>query len=92
MNELAYRARSLHQQIHEVLQKEWDPIGIQSIDDADDEYDAYVPTIYSMLIARKPISTVLEYLLWLETEHMGLTADRQRTQDIAAKLVGLVKS
>jgi hypothetical protein len=73
-----------------VLQKEWDPIWIQSFDDADDEYDAYVPTIYSMLIARKPVSTVLEYLLWLETEHMGHTVDRQRTQDISEKIVGLV--
>ncbi|NDP59178.1 MAG: hypothetical protein GZ090_07465 [Oxalobacteraceae bacterium] len=90
MNEIAFRARSLHQKIHEVLQKDWDPIGIQFISDADDEYGAYVPAIYSMLIARKPSSQVLEYLLWLETEHMGLTADRQRTQKIAEKLVSFV--
>ena len=89
MSEAAERARALHRRIKEVLLKEWDPIGVQAIPEAQDEYDGYVPTLYSMLIARKPIHTVLEYLLWLETEHMGLSADRQRTQSIAEKLVAL---
>lgn len=90
MNELVDRARSLHQQIRETLIKEWGPIWIHDIDEAQDEYDAYVPTIYSFLIARKPSNEVLDYLLWLETEHMGLTADRQRTKYIAEKLAHLV--
>ena len=89
MSEAAERARALHQKIRDVLLKEWDPIGVQAIPEAQDEYDGYVPTVYSMLIARKPINEVFEYLLWLETEHMGLTADRQRTQSIAERLVGL---
>jgi len=81
------RARALHAAIKDLLLKEWDPIGIQGIPDAQDEYDAYVSAIYSMLITRKPVSEVFKYLLWLETEHMGLTADRQRTQSIAEKPV-----
>ncbi len=89
MSEAARRARTLHQKIKDVLLKEWDPIGVQAIPEAQDEYDGYVPKVYSMLVARKPINEVLEYLLWLETEHMGLTADRQRTQSIAERLVGL---
>jgi hypothetical protein len=89
MSEAAERARALHQTIRGVLLSEWDPIGVQAIPEAQDEYDGYVPALYSMVIARKPIHEVLEYLLWLETEHMGLSADRQRTQGIAEKLVGL---
>jgi hypothetical protein len=42
------------------------------------------------LITRKPVKEVFEYLLWVENEHMGLTADRQRTRSIAERLVGLV--
>jgi hypothetical protein len=89
MSERVERARALNQKIRDVLLKEWDPIGVQAIPEAQDEYDGYVPTLYSMLIARKRIDEVLEYLLWLETEHMGLSTDRQRTQSIAEKLVGL---
>jgi len=50
----------------------------------------YVPTLYAMLIARKPIHEMVDYLLWLEGEHMGLKVDRQRSQYIAEKLFGLV--
>lgn len=88
-NEAAEKTRAFHQKIKDVLLKEWDPIGVQAMPEAQDEYDGFVPTVYSMLMARKPINEVFEYLSWLETEHMGLTADRQRTQSIAEKLIGL---
>lgn len=90
MSDTAERARYLHQKIKDVLLNEWDPIGVQALPEAQDEYDGYVSRVYSMLIARKPIKEVFEYLLWVEIEHMGLTADRHRTQSIAEKLVGLV--
>ena len=90
MNELAERARSLHCQIRETLLNEWDPIGVHDMNEAQDEYDGYIPTIYSFLIARKTSNEVLDYLLWLENEHMGLKADRQRTQHVAEKLLHLV--
>lgn len=89
MSNAIEHARALHKQIKNVLMQDWDPIGVQAVPEAQDEYDSYVPTIYSMLISRKPINEVLEYLLWLEGEHMGLTVDRQRTQFITEKLVGL---
>ena len=89
MSEAAERARTLHHKIKEVLLKDWDPIGVQAISEARDEYDSYVPAIYSMLIARKSINDVFEYLLWLETEHMGLMADRQQTRSIAEKIIDL---
>ena len=90
MSEAENRARVLHQKVRHVLLATWDPIGVQDIPDAQDEYDGYVPTIFSMLITRKPVSEIFEYLLWLETEHMGLSADRQRTQKIAQDLVDLI--
>lgn len=79
----------MHQKIREVLLKEWDPIGVRAIPEAQDEYDAYVPTLYSMLIAGKPVCEVFEFLLWIEGEQMGLTVDRQRTQCIAERLMSL---
>jgi hypothetical protein len=84
------QARILHQYIKNVLMQDWDPIGVQAISGAEDEYDSYVPTLYAMLISRKPVIEVFKYLVWLETKHMGLTADRQRTFSIAEKLVDLV--
>lgn len=90
MSDAARQARALHRKIKDVLLQDWDPIGVQAIPEAQDEYDGYIPMVHSMLIARRPVNEVFEYLVWLETEHMGLAADGQRTQSIAEKLVGLI--
>jgi hypothetical protein len=81
------RARIFHEAIRRALLKEWDPIGVSEIAEAQDEYDSYVSAIYKMLIARKPRHEVFDYLWWLETEHMGLTGDRQVTEKFADRLM-----
>lgn len=65
---------------------EWDPIGVAAIAQAQDEYDAYVPSIYKMLITRRTPEDLFDYLWWLETQHMGLTGDRQATELFARRL------
>jgi len=83
------RAAAYHQAIRSALLKEWDPIGVAEIEAAQDEYDSYVSTIYKMLISRKPKHEIFDYLWWLETEHMGLTGDRQATERFAERLYRL---
>lgn len=91
MSDYAIRARDLHQSIREILVGDWDPIGIRAIAEAADEYDSYVPEIYSMLIKRRSAGDISDFLLWVETEHMGLAADRQKTRLVAEKIAGLTR-
>jgi hypothetical protein len=87
MNEaLRERAKQYHAAIREAIMSHWDPIGVASIPEAADEYDAYVPAIYKMLIERKSAHDIFGYLWWLETEHMGLSGDRQTTSAFAERL------
>jgi len=81
------RARIFHEAIQRALLREWDPIGVSEIAEAQDEYNAYVSTIYKMLIAHKSRHEIFDYLWWLETEHMGLTGDRQATDKFADRLL-----
>jgi hypothetical protein len=76
MSEAAERARALHQNIKDVLLKEWDPIGVQAIPEAQDEYDGYVSAVYSMLIAQKPINELFEHLSYFP--QLPLTERRER--------------
>ena len=79
------RAHIYHESIRRILLHEWDPIGVSRVEEAQDEYDAYVGEIYRMLITRKSEKEISDYLWWLETEHMGLTGDRQKTEYYAKK-------
>jgi hypothetical protein len=81
------RARQYHERIRTALLKEWDPIGVGGIEEAQDEYDSYVPAIYRLLITRRPQHEIVDYLWWLETTHMGLTGDRQATEHLAQRLL-----
>ena len=87
MSEYRERAKAYHEAIRKALLDEWDPIGVDGIVEAQDEYDSYIPAIYKMLISRKPKHELFDYLWWLETEHMGLTGDRQRTEKFAERLL-----
>lgn len=83
------RSRIYGEAIRRALLKEWDPIGVGEISEAQDEYDSYVGAIYKMLIARKKKNEIFDYLWWLETEHMGLTGNRHATDHFAERLAKL---
>ncbi len=91
MSQNLKRAKKQHDAIRTILIQEWDPIGINDIPEAQDEYDAYVSGVYRLLISRKPTYEVFEYLWFIETEHMALCGDRQRTKQVAELLVGLTE-
>lgn len=90
MSDFAKRAREAHAVIKKILLIEWDPIGVSGFGEAQDEYDAYVSEVYRLLSRRVGVREMFDYLWWLETTHMGLCGDRQRTARIAERLVSLI--
>jgi len=51
----------------------WDPIGVQGIPQAVDEYDSYIDGIYRLLSNGAPNGALAQYLKEIETVRMGLT-------------------
>ena len=62
---------AIQNQMRNVLNSDWDPIGVADI--VDDEYDMYIGEIYSLLMKDANEQDIAEYLLWVEVERMGLT-------------------
>lgn len=83
------RAQLVQGAIRGVLLREWDPIGIADVPEAQDEYDSYVPQIYGLLIRRENRQKLVDYLWWAETENMGLCGNYRRTERIADLLLQL---
>jgi len=79
-----------YEQIRELVLTDWDPIGVREISGAEDEYDAYVPEIYSLLLKRTSSDEVFSYLWQLETEHMGLQGDKTATKKFVQTLMALM--
>nr|WP_159466308.1 hypothetical protein [Scandinavium goeteborgense] len=79
---------TLQEAIKSVLLKEWDPIGINEFDEANDEYDAYVVPLCHMVAEKKSNAEFYTFLRSV-IESMGLDGDEQTEQAIAEKLASL---
>lgn len=80
----------LYRKIQNILLKEWDPIGIQEIPEAQDEYDSYIGSIYNLINSRKSASEIFEYLWNIEIKYMGLCGNKKHTEASAMKFAKLL--
>ena len=83
------KPQQLSAQVRRALLEVWDPIGINLLPEAKDEYDHYVGYLCQLITANASKAAIIEHLWWLETEHMGLCGDREATEAFAGYLVDL---
>ena len=88
-----YQSRENRQRVRKALNQHWDPIGVVSNPDLDDEYDGYASTVYVMLMDHSMSEAAIsEYLYQTATAHIGLTPYEglaEKCGKTAAILVGL---
>ncbi len=92
MSENVQRAKSYQEAIRLILLREWDPISVADVPQAQDDYDSYISQIHGLLVRREPRYKMVDFLWWAETEHMGLYGNRQRTERVADLLLQIVDS
>jgi hypothetical protein len=81
-----YASRVWRARIRDILNRDWNPIGI----DWEDEYDSYVGAIAAMIRDDKPDDRLMAYLEWAEADNMGLAPfNRARALKVIAALRAL---
>lgn len=83
--------KELSREIGQILREEWDPIGVTGIPEACDEYESYVADLMRLIAKGASQKDILNFLWWVETTHMGLVGNREKTEQIAEKLASLQK-
>lgn len=78
---------ALYQKIDEILWKDWDPIGVFGASAARDEYRAYLPQVFHLVLNGATQKQIAEYLLTLETDAIELSGDKQRCVNVANLMV-----
>ena len=77
----------LHLAISEVLHYIWDPIGLAGVPEARDEYDGYVNAVLSLLRSEATESEIVDYLVDVETNGIGLERARASSEEAARLLL-----
>ena len=72
-----HASRAWRRRLREVLNRDWDPIGVTVDRPQDDEGDGHVGDLAAMLRENAGDEELLAYFRWAEVENMGLgPADR----------------
>ena len=75
----------LYRRTDEVLHYIWDPIGVAGVPEARDEYDSYLPHVFTLLINTPKTGEIQKYLIKIEEENMGLSVNdhsRNRAKEV----------
>jgi hypothetical protein len=80
------RAREIQEAIRLVLLRDWDPIGVRDVSEAQDEYDGYVGGVYRLLVSGATLSELAEHLLQIERESMRLSPRPDVLVDVSSRL------
>ena len=72
------RSREIRCHIRGVLMAEWDPIGVNDVPEAADEYDSYIGGVYELLERGASEDSICDYLRSIEVDRMEMVdASRQ---------------
>jgi hypothetical protein len=83
------RAREIQDSIREVLLRDWDPVHVQDVPDAQDEYDSYIAGVYRLLAGGASESEIAAHLASIERESMGISTDAAALLPVARRLMQL---
>ena len=86
MSKLNPLQKVLYKSVSDILWYDWDPIEINTIAPRD-EYESYVPHIFSLLTKNSTSKEIAEALYSLEKINMGLPGSIERCTKIAEKLI-----
>jgi len=76
------KENELYKRTDEVLFYIWDPIGISREPYARDEYWAYLPQVFQMLLNNKPKELIVEFLLSIVKDKIGLRPNKKHTKEV----------
>jgi hypothetical protein len=80
------RAREIQDSIRDVLIRDWDPIHVQDIPEAQDEYDRYIGGVYRLLASEASESEIAAHLAAVEREYMGFFTSADALLPVARRL------
>ncbi len=67
-----FRIEEIQTKIRRVHMDEWDPIGVNNVPEAADEYDRYIGGIYGLIQRNASERLISEHLRSLEIDEMGM--------------------
>ena len=76
--------------LRKVLLNDWDPIGVDDVPEAADEYDSYLPQVAGRLRSGASVNEIASYLSHVRRDWMSLLSDGEADREAAARVSRLM--
>jgi hypothetical protein len=76
--------------IDDILWKDWDPIGVNEVSEAKDEYHTYAWKVVDFKLKGANFETIAQYLFLIETKQIGLGGNLEACRRVSEKITRLV--
>jgi len=83
---------ALYRRCDEVLHYHWDPIGVNDIPEARNEYENYLPALFTLLKSGADKAKIAAYLERIQTVEIGLYTNLSKNIEVAELLLAWKKS
>jgi hypothetical protein len=83
---------SAYEALDRLLFREWDPIGVRSMDGPEDEYRGYLPEFWRLVTVGVPAESVADYLQRIECDRISIETSPEHRLDIARKAAALLSA
>lgn len=87
--QLSPEQTELYRRVDEVLHYLWDPIGVYGIPEGRDDYNSYLPHVFSLLVHHAPEREIIDFLVNTETQTMELPGT-ERALGLATEIVSIL--
>jgi hypothetical protein len=84
---LSPKEAELYRRCDEVLHYLWDSIGVASASGASDEYQAYLPQVFSLVQGGANHHEIAEHLNNIVADSMSLTPNKENVLEVARTLL-----
>jgi hypothetical protein len=80
---------NLYKAIDEILWNDWDPLGVNDVEEANDEYKEYTPTIFRLKIQGADREIIAKKLYEIVKDKMGLLGNIDHCRKVADKIINV---
>lgn len=88
---LSLQDASAYEAIDRLLWREWDPIGVSDLWDAQNEYRGYLPSFWVLLTKGDEEETLVSYLRKVEIEHIACETSDEHKRAVVRKAKALLE-
>lgn len=81
--------KKIYDTIDNILWSEWDPIGVNEIEEARDEYQSYTPEIFNLKLNGADAETISNALREIQTVRIELYNNLENCGHVAQKIFDL---